>query len=53
MRSIFNQLDISLGQTILPGALVGKPLVALIPEKSFRFFIMIIALIGAVRLFIK
>lgn len=37
---------------ILLGALMGKPLVALIPEKGFRFFIMGVALVGAIRLFI-
>ena len=37
---------------ILIGAAVGKPLVALIPEKPFRYFIMAGALIGAVRLFL-
>lgn len=38
---------------ILLGALAGKPLVALIPEKAFRYFIMLIALVGAIRLFIS
>lgn len=38
---------------ILLGALAGRPLVALIPEKAFRYFIMIIALVGAIRLFIS
>ncbi len=37
---------------ILIGALVGKPLVSLIPERSFRYFIMVIALVGAIRMFI-
>lgn len=37
---------------LLAGALAGKPLVALIPEKGFRYFIMLIAFIGVVLLFI-
>ncbi len=37
---------------ILIGVAVGKPLVALIPEKPFRYFIMVGALIGAIRLFL-
>jgi uncharacterized membrane protein YfcA len=37
---------------ILIGALVGKPLVSLIPERAFRYFIMVIALVGAIRMFI-
>lgn len=35
------------------GALAGKPLVAVIPEKGFRYFIMAIVLVGAIRLFIS
>ncbi len=37
---------------ILLGALVGKPLVSIIPERGFRYFIMVIALVGALRLLI-
>jgi uncharacterized membrane protein YfcA len=36
---------------ILLGVLLGKPLVTLIPERAFRFFIMTIALLGAIQLF--
>lgn len=36
---------------ILLGVLLGKPLVKLIPEKAFRYFIMTIALLGALQLF--
>ena len=35
------------------GALAGKPLVRLIPERAFKYFIMIIALFGAVRLLMR
>lgn len=37
---------------ILLGAAAGKPLVALIPEKAFRYFTMAGVLIGAIRLFL-
>jgi uncharacterized membrane protein YfcA len=45
-------LDLVAVPFILLGALIGKPLVRLLPEKAFRYFIMTIALAGSIRLLI-